>query len=278
MTLFDASAYLYYDQSQMDRTRPLWFVRDCSEVDCLVSNAVALLPDADIRACAPFLRAFPSVFVAIADEKLAEITASMLTESVLALTVLKPKQGAFGSAKSVREVLEVGGLLAVDRLILGATEHPVYGLLNLADIEQDTVPCSVLSGIRELDSAIGGFREGELSVWTGRRGSGKSTFVGQTLLEAIDHGHHVCAYSGELAAGRFKEWLTQQAAGPRHIAPKFDNYTGKTLATVPTDIQKQIDHWWDGKFYLYDNSAGGDEDSILELFEFAVIVEPFLYR
>ena len=114
MTLFDASAYLYYDQSQMDRTRPLWFVRDCSEVDCLVSNAVALLPDADIRACAPFLRAFPSVFVAIADEKLAEITASMLTESVLALTVLKPKQGAFGSAKSVREVLEVGGLLAVD--------------------------------------------------------------------------------------------------------------------------------------------------------------------
>lgn len=270
MTLFDASAHLYYDQSQMDKKRPLWFMRDCSEVDCLVSNAVALLPDADIRACAPFLRAFPSVFVAIADNEIAEKTASMLAENVLALTVLTPKHNVFGTAASVQEVYQMGGILAVDRLMLGAEEHPVYGLLNLADIEQASVPCSVLSGIRELDAAIGGFCEGELSVWTGKRGSGKSTFLGQTLLEAIDRGHHVCAYSGELAEGQFKRWLTQQAAGPRHIVPVFDSYTGKTLDTIPADIQKQIDHWWDGKFYLYDNSAGGDEDSILELFEFAV--------
>lgn len=46
----------------------------------------------------------------------------------------------------------------------------------------------VLYGIPNLDRATGGAVMGELSVWTGKRGEGKSTLLDQFLLEAIDQG------------------------------------------------------------------------------------------
>jgi len=52
-----------------------------------------------------------------------------------------------------------------------------------------------------------------LSVWTGGSGDGKSTFLGQELLTAINHGFNVCAYSGELPAAALP--LLDRDAGGR---------------------------------------------------------------
>ena len=46
----------------------------------------------------------------------------------------------------------------------------------------------VLSGIPTLDHVLGGFQYGDLTVWTGRRGEGKSTMMNQIALEALDRG------------------------------------------------------------------------------------------
>lgn len=53
----------------------------------------------------------------------------------------------------------------------------------------------VKSEFSNLDKMIGGFSLGELSIWTGKSGQGKSTFLSQLMLNTINQGFKVCAYS-----------------------------------------------------------------------------------
>ena len=100
----------------------------------------------------------------------------------------------------------------------------MQGVLDLAEVklDQSLDARRVLSGFRALDAGIGGFSAGELSVWTGKRGAGKSTLLSQLLLEAVNQGHRVCAYSGELPARQFKLVMLQQAAGPDRVDCRVD--------------------------------------------------------
>lgn len=273
--LFDVTRWLAYFPEKMDTRRALWFVRDVLDVDALKENAVSLAVGADFqdfKSCEPFLSAFPSVFLALADGELMDTVADALSEYAPTVPVLKPAPGAFRNYANVRAVLAAGGQRAVDHLMIGAVERPAAGLLDLAAVErqsQEEQP-SVLSGIQELDRAIGGFYAGELSVWTGKRGGGKSTLLGQLLLEALNQGFPVCAYSGELPAWRFKQWISLQAAGPEHVVERQDRFSGKTFYSVPSVVQKQLDDWWRGRFLLYDNRLANDENSLLQVFEYAV--------
>lgn len=276
-TLFDASTWLTYFPDKLDTRRSLWLVRDVMDVDAVQGNAVALAigcePE-DLQKCEPFLSAFPSVFIALAEPEIADTMADMLADYVPSCSILLPKENAFGNHKSVREVMNTGGEKAVNRLMMGAIEKNASGLLDIADVERAdpmSIP-TVLSGIKALDKSIGGFAAGELSVWTGKRGSGKSTLLGQTLLDAIDQGNNVCAYSGELSAWRFKQWTALQAAGPANVELATDKYTGKSFYRVSNDAMQQIDEWWRQRLYLYDNkiSSASDENSILSVFEYAV--------
>lgn len=271
--LFDASQWFTYFPERMDTRRALWFVRDVLDVDAVRDNAAALAIGAgfqDFKTCEPFLSAFPSVFLALADGELVDTVADALAEFAPSVPVLKPAPGAFRDHANVREVLEAGGQRAVDHLMIGAIERPAAGLLDLALVERQENPPAVLSGVAELDRAIGGFAAGEFSVWTGKRGGGKSTLLGQLLLDAVDQGFPVCAYSGELPAWRFKQWTLLQAAGPEHVVERQDRFSGKVFYSVPAAVQKQIDDWWRGRFMLYDNRLANDEDSILRIFEYAV--------
>lgn len=256
----------------MDTRRALWFVRDVFDVDVLKGNAVALAIGAgfqDFKTCEPFLSAFPSMFLALADGELADTVADALAEFCPSVPILMPAPGVFREYANVREALDAGGKEAVDRLMIGAVERPAAGLLDLAEVERKRDQPSILTGIPELDRSIGGLYAGEVSVLTGKRGGGKSTLAGQFLIEALNQGFPVCAYSGELPSWRFKQWASLQAAGPDNVVECRDRYSDKVFYSVPTEIQEQIDAWWRGRFWLYDNRLANDEDSILQLFEFA---------
>ena len=232
-SLPDASRWLLYDEIAMDTRKTLWFVADAQDVTALDNqNAVCLAYGAgfeNFRDAEPFLSSFPSVFLALSDRDTAEAVVDALKEYAPSVAVLLPKEGAFGKCSRIREVLASGGRKAVDHLLLGAVEQPMDVLLDLADVERRDPGASVavMSGLKALDQSIGGFAPSELSVWTGKRGSGKSTLLSQLLLNAIDQGFPVCAYSGELSAWRFKQWAMLQAAGAGHIEPKRDPVSGK---------------------------------------------------
>lgn len=177
--------------------------------------------------------------------------------------------------KDANELLYRKGAEAVRQAVANAKLPRVEGLLNLADVVPYDVSKveRVRSNIKWLDNAIGGFLMGELSVWTGKRGEGKSTFLGQLLIEAVEQGYNVCAYSGELRADRFQYWIHLQMAGKNHIKYYADPVRERNIAFVDKDTTTKLKAWYNGRFWLYDNSYTGDNaeaKGILKIFEYAV--------
>lgn len=69
------------------------------------------------------------------------------------------------------------------------------------------------SGFPGLNEMLKGWRGGELTVWSGQNGSGKSTVLGQEMLSLVGRGERVCMASLELAAARYLRWLVCQWTG-----------------------------------------------------------------
>lgn len=253
----------------------LWWCQDAEDVQAVAINAVCKSTPADwadVGRCSEFVEQFPYIFVAIPSGARREEVVQELTTR-FGIPVLVPAAGAFHGHLSVRELRDAGGPRALDKLLYGAEEVPIQGLLNLADVdcERKLSAERVLSGFRKLDAAIGGFSPGDLSVWTGKRGDGKSTLLGQMMLEAVNQGHRVCVYSGELPKHQFKLTLLQQAAGRDHVSKREDKRTGHVFFDVDPVSARKINEWWDKRLFLTDIQCRNahDEDNVLKLFQYA---------
>ncbi len=126
--------------------------------------------------------------------------------------------------------------------------------------------------IPALDEVIGGLAEGAMTVFTGKPGNGKSTLAGQLLLNAIEQGHSVCAYSGELTKEKFQEWINLQAAGSEYIGLKYDPVRDIRVPYVPYAVQERLLDYYRDRFYLFDNQEifeANQSESILKVFQLA---------
>ena len=93
--------------------------------------------------------------------------------------------------------------------------------------------------IPALDEVVGRLAVGAMTVFTGKPGNGKSTLAGQLLLNAIEQGHSVCAYSGELTKEKFQEWINLQAAGSEYIGLKYDPVRDIRVPCVPYAVAQK---------------------------------------
>lgn len=268
---------LMFLEEYMDPSKPsgLWWLKDAFELNGFRDNAVCKSDSAkwsEVNAWTDWLAQFPYILVAMPDgPQRDEVVQELSARSPI--PVMVPDGKMFYGTRGVMELASECGTYAVDKLLLDAEEVPMVGLLDFADIdvhEQRHVE-RVVSGIPALDRTIGGFAPGELSVWTGKRGEGKSTLMGQILLDAVDQGHVVCAYSGELPAKQFKAGLQQQAAGYHHVSKQEDQRTGKVIWDLHPGIETEIDSWARGRLLLTDirRENAHDEDNIIRLFEYA---------
>lgn len=177
--------------------------------------------------------------------------------------------------KDANEILYYLGDLALLDVLDSAKEIPTRGLVSLSKVvpvDPTTIP-RIKTNIPDLDSSIGGLREGAVTVFTGRAGEGKSTLSGLLLLNAIEQGHNVCAYSGELTSEEFQQWINLQAAGSDYITTKYDPVKGQQVPVIPKNIEQAIMNWYDGHFFLYDNQEifeSNQSESIIEVFTTAV--------
>lgn len=177
--------------------------------------------------------------------------------------------------KDANEMLYYDGKESIIEAVKNAKDIPIYGLIDLSDVEPLDIKNmkTIKYGIKALDEATGGSRLGELSVWTGRRGEGKSTLLSQIFIEAIEKDVKVCAYSGEMKAQDFQYWVNLQLAGHKNLKSFWDKYRGREVYYVDAETRNQIINWYRGKFFLYDNSISAsksEEASILKVFEYAV--------
>lgn len=118
----------------------------------------------------------------------------------------------------------------------------------------------IRSRFGSLDAKIGGFNQGEMSIWSGGNASGKSTLVGQLGLAAITEGFKVAMFSGEMSASRVREWMMLQAAGPRHVMQSPITVSHYCLKP---GIEMKLDALLVGKLSIYDNDFGTDWEVVL---------------
>ena len=173
--------------------------------------------------------------------------------------------------KDANEILFAYGKEGLKDIADSCEPAPIKGILNLADVTaiDPTTKPRIYTRIPALDNAIGGLAEGSVTIFSGKRGEGKSTLGGQLLLNAIQQGYSCCAYSGELPAQTFLNWIMLQATENKYIAAKTDPRTGKNYAVVPYDVQRRIKQWINNKFYLFDNNYAPDipqEEAIIKTF------------
>lgn len=147
---------------------------------------------------------------------------------------------------------------------------PNSKLVDVGDIEPTYENSKrIVSGFSNLDKMIGGFKLGELSVWSGKSGQGKSTFLSQIMLEVINKGYKACAYSGELINEQFQHWLLLQACGYEHLEKKYEPIRHCDVYVPNKDSVSKIRAWLKGKFFLYNNQFTGNDNNILEVFRYA---------
>lgn len=125
---------------------------------------------------------------------------------------------------------------------------------------------TIPTGFSGIDEKILGFNKGEMTIWSGGNGSGKSTFLSQLALEAVQRGFNVAMYSGELTAARVRAWMYLQAAGASYVRKSNDGLTWYT----PIETERHIDKWLYDKLWLYDNAFGNKAQDIIKEMEWHV--------
>ena len=133
--------------------------------------------------------------------------------------------------------------------------------LSLGDIQRVNVNDmeGFKSGFTELDKAIRNMFFSALTIVSGTAASGKSSWLNNLLLNAIQQGHKCALWSGELRPDVLKTWIQMVAAGKGHLRQSPDG----RYWYVPNDIAAKIDAWTDGKFFLYNNKYSNKWEQIL---------------
>jgi len=98
------------------------------------------------------------------------------------------------------------------------------------------------------------FRLGELTVWTGYNGHGKSLMNNQVLLGLMDQGVRVCVFSGEMHPLQQGKRLVKQATGLERPTPAYI---------------EAVFEWVRDRLWLFNVTGSATIDRLLEVFAYA---------
>jgi KaiC/GvpD/RAD55 family RecA-like ATPase len=109
------------------------------------------------------------------------------------------------------------------------------------------------SGIVALDKKIMGLMMGDVTILTGLPSCGKTSLIGNLVLNVAQRGEKAALWSGEMQDFRVQSWIDQMAAGKNYVRAKegYDN-----LYFAPKDVCDRVNEWLDGKLFLYNNEYG----------------------
>ena len=165
--------------------------------------------------------------------------------------------------KDANDILRKYGKEAVAKAVNNAVKCDTPHIKSLSDVKQIdlTDRPKIRTGITGLDKVIGGLYLGTLTVVSGKRGMGKSTFTSQCCVEALEQNYGFFAYSGELTDYFFKSWIDSQIAGGKNMITEHDEY-GSESYRLPEYAAKKINLWYRDRAFLYDNTTVDENDEM----------------
>ena len=179
----------------------------------------------------------------------------------LPMVVKCVRQQDYLCEKDANAILCKYGKEAVIKAVQNAQVRDIKYVKRLADVKSVNLTAlpKIKTGIKEIDSAIGGLYYGQVILLSGKRGEGKSTFMSQLVTEAIEQDNAVFVYSGELPNYYFKSWLDLQIAGSQNLETCHDEY-GNEQYYISDETAQIINRWYYDKAFIFDNSAVDDDE------------------
>ncbi|MHB9838496.1 bifunctional DNA primase/helicase [Paraburkholderia terrae] len=98
------------------------------------------------------------------------------------------------------------------------------------------------------------FRGGEVTVWTGYNGHGKSLLLNQVLLGLMSQGERAVVFSGELPPVRQGERMSKQMGGLERPSPAYLDHMGE---------------WLRDRLWLFNLNGTASIDRLIEVFTYA---------
>ncbi len=93
------------------------------------------------------------------------------------------------------------------------------------------------------------FRKGEVTLWSGQNGHGKSLITTQQALSLIGQGEKVCVASFEMKPVTTLERMTRMFCGTNPYSPEYQQSSG--LDAIDS-LYADFFGWVDGRLWLYD--------------------------
>ncbi|MCF8012650.1 MAG: AAA family ATPase [Clostridiales bacterium] len=119
-----------------------------------------------------------------------------------------------------------------------------------------------------INEVTGGFGFGEVSIWTGKSGHGKSTFILNEIASALDQDYPVLLYNGEYTDSKIRYWTELILAGDTNVG--IDDSGKRDIPFVKSSVRGHIREWYADSYFLYDTTQGDNIKELLETFKYAV--------
>lgn len=171
--------------------------------------------------------------------------------------------------KDANVVLFKEGKEAVVEAVKNAKTVSKDYILDVADVKRKDYRNrqAIPTGFKSLDKALGGFSPGELVVWTGYTGGGKSTFISNILSTTIEN-HKSFIYSGELPSEDLKETMDLQILGRDHIKSISCPVKGEPIPTADPELFEDLDNYYREKAFLFDSGDYATDKDVLKAMEY----------
>ena len=278
-------ADILWNMNRINNSKPLVITEgqlDCASIiEAGYTNCVSVLKGSQgmgwIEYCWDWLQQFDSIIVFSDGDKPGK---KMRDEIINRLGAMKCKYvefpeklewkntGKFYPVKDANEILQCKGREYLLELINTAKDIPITSVAKLSEIKElnpnDMDGFEV--GIHQLDKELMKIFTGGVTLLTGLPSAGKTTFLNQVVLRAMDSGYKTFLFSRELLNGMSKGWFNQVAAGRRNMhAIKLSN--GNDFWVVNDDAKRKITAHYDDFFYIYKDEEENSEDKLFESME-----------
>lgn len=246
-----------------------------SLAECGIKNAVSVPTGATgftwLNHCWDWITQFREVIV-FGDYEHGKMTLIDTLQSRLPQRVRGVRPQDYLGEKDANAILQRFGRQAIITAVENAEAQKLSNVKDLSTVQSvdiNKLP-KILTGIREVDRAIGGLIMGQVVLLTGKRGDGKSTYMSQLVAEALEQDNNVFIYSGELADFHFRRWLDYQLAGGGNVETNINRF-GDEEYSLSTSTAEKICNWYKGRAFIFDNGYlpenKGEFESITETIE-----------
>ena len=279
------SADVLWNMNRINTTKPLVITEGqidaASVVEAGYLNVVSVLKGSQgtgwIENCWDWLQQFDSIIV-FSDGDKAGI--KMRNEVINRLGAMKCKYvevpnevefkgtGRMVPVKDANEILQAKGKEYLLELINEAKDIPITSVAKLSEIKElnPNEMDGFEVGIEALDKELMKIFTGGVTLLTGLPSAGKTTFLNQVVLRAMDSGYKTFLFSRELLNGMSKGWFNQVAAGRRnmHSVPLPN---GNEFWVVNDDAKPKITSHYNDSFFIYKDEEENTEDKLFESME-----------